>query len=58
MIRIYSLQGQLVEERRMAEIPDGPLEWRLENYSNGLYLAVLFVEGQQVQTGRFVVERR
>lgn len=57
VIRIYSPQGQLVEERRMAEIPDGPLEWRLENYSNGLYLAVLFVEGQQVQTGRFVVER-
>lgn len=57
VIRIFSPQGQLVEERRLPEVPEGALEWRLDHYNNGLYIATLSAEGHAVQTGRFVVER-
>jgi len=57
IIRIYSLQGQIAEEWRLAELPEGPLELPLDNYPNGLYIATLYIDGHGLQTGRFVVER-
>lgn len=57
VLRIFSLQGQLVEERRLAEVPAGPLELQLDQYLNGLYIATLYIDGYGLQTGSFRVER-
>lgn len=57
VMRIYNMQGQLVEERRLPEIPESPLELPLDHYHNGLYIATLYVEGHGMRTGAFVVER-
>ncbi|MCO6478932.1 MAG: T9SS type A sorting domain-containing protein, partial [Phaeodactylibacter sp.] len=57
VLRIYSPQGQLVEERRLPEIPEGPLELQMGNYRNGLYIAALYIDGYGMLRGAFVVER-
>ncbi len=57
VVRIYSLQGQLVEERRLPEIPETPLELQLGQYRDGLYIATFYIDGYGLQTGQFVVER-
>lgn len=54
VLRIFNLQGQLMEEMQSTEMP---LRISVDRYTSGVYQATL-VMGQMVQTRPFVVNRK
>ncbi len=57
VVQIYNLQGQLIEQTHVDELPSSPLEYQVGQYHNGLYLAAIQIEGFGVKMGEFVVEK-
>mgnify|MGYP005666520263 CR=1 FL=1 len=55
---IYNLQGQLIEQRRMDELPNSTIEILLDQYQPGLYYVAAQIEGFGVKSGEFLVEKR
>jgi len=55
LIRIYSLQGQLMEERIIDELGPSPISFDVKKYRAGYYLASVLFDGKTLKTAQFIV---
>lgn len=58
IIRVFNLQGQLVQEIQRDAWQNTPFKLELNAYSSGLYHLVLFSNNQEMRSGQFVVRGR
>lgn len=57
LIRIYSMQGQVVLEQQYASLEEGQLAFDVNEYAPGIYTLMVSVDGDVPVVKKFVVQR-
>ena len=57
LIRIYSMQGQMVLEQQYASLEEGQLAFDVNEYAPGIYTLMVSVDGDVPVVKKFVVQR-
>lgn len=57
LVKIYNLQGQLILIQKIDEVIDSPVLFKLQNFTDAIYMGVVQIDGEDLKTKKFIVER-